>query len=478
MRRVPAARQRHVPRSARRRLTAPEGVAAALANTVRAPADATLAIEVAEDVGRRLRDPAAVDESVESARRQQEARLVHWRPEGLWQGYAGLTLLSAALDAVAPGAGWDRVGHEQLARAGRGLEGRPARDVGLARGLSGVGFGTWALSRGGTRYARLLRTVDAALVGAVEARVSALLSARPHGVGVATFDVIAGLTGAGRYLLERREEPVLGRTLRSVLAALAYLSEEDGDGVPHWYTAPGLLTSNFLRASYPDGHVNLGLAHGIAGPLALLSLAMVAGVEVEGQREAIGRAASWLERSRLHDEWGVTFPAVVSIGGRVADGGADEGHGAAAPAPPSRSAWCYGAPGVARALWLAGTATGCAAYRDLALEAMGAVYRRPPPARRIDSPTLCHGVAGLLQVTVRFRDDVGAPGFDAAAHDLTAQLLGAREPASRFGFRNLEPNGGRVDHPGMLDGAAGVALALLGAAGPIEPAWDAVLLLS
>ncbi|MEV6414299.1 lanthionine synthetase LanC family protein [Kribbella sp. NPDC051718] len=47
---------------------------------------------------------------------------------------------------------------------------------------------------------------------------------------------------------------------------------------------------------------------------------------------------------------------------------------------------------------------------------MAAVYRRPWSARQIgDSPGLCHGVAGLLQITLRFADDTGEPVFTEAA---------------------------------------------------------------
>jgi len=109
---------------------------------------------------------------------------------------------------------------------------------------------------------------------------------------------------------------------------------------------------------------------------------------------------------------------------------------------------------------------------------MLAVGARPVAARRIDSPTVCHGVAGLLAITLRFAADTGRAEFERAATDLVRQLVAAFEPESTFGYRNLEPSGGRVDHPGLLDGAAGVALALLAATTAVEPRWDRVLLLS
>ena len=144
----------------------------------------------------------------------------------------------------------------------------------------------------------------------------------------------------------------------------------------------------------------------------------------------------------------------------------------------SRAAWCYGTPGIARALWLAGTARGRSEWCNLAIDAMAAVYRRPMPDRQITSPTFCHGVSGLLQVTLRFANETGLPLFEEAAQDLTKWLLSAFEPDAIMGFRNWEPGGTRVDQPGLLEGAAGVLLTMLAAATDVEPSWDRAFLIA
>jgi hypothetical protein len=107
-----------------------------------------------------------------------------------------------------------------------------------------------------------------------------------------------------------------------------------------------------------------------------------------------------------------------------------------------------------------------------------AVHRRPVAARQIDSPTFCHGVAGLLQVTLRFAHDTRRPRFVQAAADLVGQLLAQYRPESPLGYASLEPGGRAVDQPGLLDGAPGVALVLLAASTDVEPVWDRLFLLS
>ena len=109
---------------------------------------------------------------------------------------------------------------------------------------------------------------------------------------------------------------------------------------------------------------------------------------------------------------------------------------------------------------------------------MEAVYRRPAETRRIGCPTFCHGVSGLLQVTLRFAHDTGRPAFFEAARTLTERLLELYEPDGLLGYRNVEPGGTGSTNLGLLDGAVGVMLALLAASTDVEPAWDRAFLLS
>ena len=90
----------------------------------------------------------------------------------------------------------------------------------------------------------------------------------------------------------------------------------------------------------------------------------------------------------------------------------------------------------------------------------------------------CHGVAGLLAITLRFAADTGLQIFVEQADRLTHQMLDRFQPESLLGFRNIEYDNNETDQPGLLDGAAGVAIVLLSASTGIEPVWDRAFLLS
>jgi hypothetical protein len=133
---------------------------------------------------------------------------------------------------------------------------------------------------------------------------------------------------------------------------------------------------------------------------------------------------------------------------------------------------------VAAALRLAGEALGHDGHRDLAVAALRAALARTDQGRAVGSPTFCHGQAGLLAVTASFARATGDPGFARAAAAMAARLLDRFDPAAPLGYRDLEAGGRAVDQPGLLTGAPGVALALLGATSPAEPAWGRLFLVA
>jgi hypothetical protein len=120
-----------------------------------------------------------------------------------------------------------------------------------------------------------------------------------------------------------------------------------------------------------------------------------------------------------------------------------------------------------------------AAFRELSIAAMEAVYRKPIAERHIAAPTFCHGMAGLLQITLRFAHDTGLAVFHEAGRALVEQLIAQYEPDSLLGFRDIEqPGDTRAEQPGLLMGATGTALVLLAAATAHEPTWDRLFLLA
>ncbi|MDT0353142.1 lanthionine synthetase C family protein [Pseudonocardia charpentierae] len=430
--------------------------------------------DAARDVAGRIAAERCLEAAIEASTRQSTAEYVRWRPHTVAGGYAGTAILFGAADARWPGEGWDRAGHRHLAAAVAATETQPHVNPSLYTGLAGIGFAAQVLAGGRDRYRRLLTAVDAELIGQVDEIVDRLEVT--SGTSVGAFDAISGLSGIGAYLLTRRDEPAARAVLERLLSALGRLLRDEG--VPRRWHTPHRFLSPSMQRMNPHGNLNCGLAHGVPGPIALLAIAQREGVTAPHATEGLRVATRWLVDQRTDGVDGPDWPTTVGL----------DRAGGAVPPPasthrPSRATWCYGTPGVVRALWLAGTALDDPATCTLSVDTMRAVVARPAPERLITTPTFCHGTAGLLQIVTGFARDTGHPELVAAAAGLAAELAGQRDPAAALGYRDVEASGAAVDHPTLLDGAAGVALALLGATAPDRerdpgrPPWERLFLL-
>ncbi|NEB88925.1 lanthionine synthetase [Streptomyces anulatus] len=263
------------------------------------------------------------------------------------------------------------------------------------------------------------RVVDARLASAHRRQAAGTLP------DLAEWDLIRGLTGLAALLLSRRRPAPRLPAVLACLVALAHPTDGEVRVPPGWWSAVGPDGKEMA-----GGHGNNGMAHGVAGPLAVLSLALRAGVSVPGQEEAVGRFATWLDRHGTH-YWST-----------AAHLDAEQ----PAAAEPARQSWCYGQPGIARAQQLAALALGDPARRRAAEDTVAGILTDPRHLARITDSTLCHGWAGLLVLTRAVAADSPAPArFTPVIQDLRRRLAADWE---------------HLPKPGFMEGRTGAQLAL------------------
>lgn len=379
-----------------------------------------------------------------------------WWNQSLAKGAIGVALLHIERAHIDPDE-WHTAHAWLSAATSGGLS--AGTNANLFFGAPAAAFTLHAASGQQGRYRRALATLDASITRMTRQRLAAAHARvdRAERPRFAEWDLIYGLTGLGVHLLLRDQH---GPVLREVLSYLVRLTEPghvDGVAVPGWWTDTD--PSGGMSPGFPAGHGNFGMAHGISGPLALLSQAMRRGVVVNGQLEAVARTCWWLDSWRQDHDSGSWWPQWITLdelrSGRLKQVG------------PLRPSWCYGTPGIARAQQLAGLALGDRARQWLATRAMIGCLSDITQLRQITDNSLCHGWAGVLQTSWRVSQDAQDPGL--AAH-LT-------EIANRIAEK---PDTGAESYIGLLEGASGVALALHTAERDAPPAsgWDACLLIS
>ncbi|MEV7230937.1 lanthionine synthetase C family protein [Polymorphospora sp. NPDC051019] len=327
---------------------------------------------------------------------------------------------------------------------------------------TGAYFGAPALSvllhaagaDGVPRYGATLAALDAHLAIMVHRRADAAMNRidRRDDATFGEYDLFRGLTGLGAHLLHRAPGTSALERILVYLVALTKPNQRNGERFPGWWVSH----DPHLRQASGGGHANLGVAHGIAGPLALLAQAMRRQVTVAGHTEAITTILDWLDRWQQTTNSGPWWPQWITLSelrtGRPSSRG------------PHRPSWCYGTPGIARAQQLAGIALGDETRQRAAENALTACLSDPQQLRQIRDNSLCHGWAGLYQTAWRSAQDARTPAVLAhlphLAHHLCQERVGGEQQ-------------------GLLEGQAGRLLALHTAVhGAPRTGWDAYLLLN
>ncbi|MFF8913832.1 lanthionine synthetase C family protein [Streptomyces sp. NPDC015032] len=331
----------------------------------------------------------------------------------------------------------------------------------LYRGAPAVAY---ALHTAGHRaYRSALAELDRKIGPLVASRLSAARRRMDsgHPPRMREYDLIRGLTGLGAYLLSRGTGPdLLDGVLRYLVQLLQQPVTVEGNSLPGWWTLDS--PSGEPDARWPLGHGNFGVAHGVAGPVALLALCSRAGRTVPGQHEALIAACRLLEEwLRPLPDGGDAWPETIT---------ADGWRGG----PPSRAhlgrpSWCYGTPGIARSLQLAALACGRTDTQHCAEEALLACISHACQLDRLQDATVCHGWAGVCLTADR-----------AAADAASGSALPDRLSALCSAFTTHV-----AEHPlprdaGLLTGSDGILLTIhtLNPNHRVASGWETCLLLN
>jgi lantibiotic biosynthesis protein len=387
----------------------------------------------------RLADPATVGPSPDG----------RTRPQSLAGGAVGIALLH--IERAVSGHGDEALAHRWIRAAASEpvsighnsdpFHGAPALSFMLhtARPLGGY-------RRAYTSLHDATITLTRQRLAAAHARID-----RREPLPMYEFDLVHGLTGLALYLLHAHPDHPLSD---GVVSYITRLTEPlgDGTGMPPWWLPSGLAGTPDPK--FPEGHGNIGAAHGISAVIALLAYAIRHGHDTPAANDALADLTRWTDSHRQDDDAGVWWPGYVTAG---------------SDPTRHRPSWCYGTAGTARAQQLAGIAQNNTTRQRHAEDAMLAVLRDTTQRDRLTEIGLCHGKAGLLQSACR----IAAASTDQnRSAQLTPFIPGlAAELASQLAAEH--------DVPELLDGTAGAALALHSATtGTPVTNWDAFLALS
>jgi lantibiotic modifying enzyme len=347
-----------------------------------------------------------------------------WAPMRSLSGSSGYSLACMALAQATGDSAYEAAMHAFI-RSAASVPDRP--EIGLFSGVSGLRAVAAILTKIEPRYGNLVAQSDAYIE-------SELPGAPSQPQTYAAFDLICGWSGA--RLARCVDGPRKSDRLTDYIAWT--LSHKERSRCVH----P-------VREGEPE--IDIGMAHGVAGMLATLAITME---DIVSCSDVLAESGRWLQAQAVRRNQMLCWPAAVPF---------EDGH-------RFRSAWCYGTPGVASALFAVGARLRDEEMRRTAIEALLLLGARDTQEWIIDESNLCHGTMGNALVFA----SVGALSGEPTLGDIAARLV---EETIRDIQRNdgrclaVRDDGGRHDTYGELTGSAGVILGLLTLTNDFDSSW-------
>ena len=373
--------------------------------------------------------------------------------ENLFGGDLGVSLFFLYYYKLTQDTGHLDMAENLLSNAYDGVEANPSPTFTFASGISGL---SWA-----TEFSRAHEFIDIDtddILSDIDPMVSNYMFGEMER---GNYDYMHGSLGAALYFLKKELTPTIRENITTLIDQLSALDENGKQKWQYCYTAGQLEDST-----------NLGLSHGIPSILVLLLKAYQRNISPDKSKILIEAIVAFLLDNMQVPMIHKTYYA-YSVHGSDIEAAKD-----------TRLAWCYGDLGVCCALWQVAQVFDDAKLKAKVLEIITySATRKDLNENKVFDAGLCHGSAGIAHIFNRFYQDTNSEIFKEAALFWYNQTL--KLATFKDGLAGYKAWGGNAEQEhtyenctGLLEGIAGIGLALIAAVANFEPNWDECLLIS
>ncbi len=402
-----------------------------------------------------------------------DEQVIAWEPMSLDYGYPGLIVFFSEMDAYFPGAGWNEQIYKLVSLLIPLIKEKNHSNFSLFSGLTGACFAIQIAAKQDSIFNKLdhqLCLLLAEEVGKYYCTSLDEFAELGHQPIPFQYDAITGIGAFLAYFLNYKHIPQVEHLIRRLLKYLVNLSKPiqvEGSLVPGWYLSPYDLfyqkslpnfVSETLFQQYPKGFFELGMAHGIAGCLASLSKCLLAGIEIEGQREGVKRIASWLLGTcQSVDQTRLVWPKKLGFSSK-------NPYSIAVEKLEIIDAWSHGSPGIFHSLILAAKALKEKNIGRRCILGLQEVAKRAKQSS--NNLPFCYGISGTLTILQCAALSEEKACFREGIEGIVKQILENYSVNFPFGFKcvapaNREEDFRMIDNPGLATGSIGILLSLL-----------------
>lgn len=352
---------------------------------------------------------------------------------------------------------WKKIVHEYMQLANIQLLETDRINISLYSGITNFAFSTYMISQECGLYKKSVEKLNNIIVKEVYSWLNII---NKDGVKTDNYDVISGVSGVAAYLLFFEDEHIKNciREINKYLIEKIILEkEQNGYKIPGWYIKPEDVNIED-KENYETGLFNLGLAHGICSPLAVLGLSRKLGITVTNQKNAIDYILETLNKLKIEENNSIFWNEMISFDGFINFNKNSYTYG-------SRASWCYGTPGISRSMYIASESIERKDISNLAEKAFAKMCNKNNINKwMLNSPTLCHGYSGILSIALLMVSDTGSEvNIDAIKHSID-RIIEFYDIDNKYLFINIEGYDDYIKYEnniGFLSGSAGIILSLL-----------------
>jgi Lanthionine synthetase C-like protein. len=286
--------------------------------------------------------------------------------------------------------------------------------AGIIYGYCGIGYMLLELGKSGVNVDKLLTSINEIIYKILVRKLERVEKhLENYEVWYQDYDVLEGVSSSLRYIVEFRENDKFKYLINRIVQYLMTLTKFNKYNYPNYYLKPDKLDELRTRKN-PNGIIDYGVAHGLAGILSSLSIAKIHGVEVDGIEDCIMMLLQELKRSMKNIDGINYWPGIISIDNYLINN-FDQYN-------LNDYGWCYGVAGTARAVYLGGQACNKPEYMDIAIETFEQINLNIEQIN-INTYILCHGYSGLLIILNEMYLDTRIESIKKAADIIASKIL-------------------------------------------------------
>lgn len=273
-------------------------------------------------------------------------------------------------------------------------------------------------------------------------------------------DFLHGATGIAYYFYSRcKDNPNAYNVLQEYVNAISKTVIKEQELLK-------LATKDF-KAN--ETIYNISLSHGMSSIVSILSrIYTIEALRTENLKHLIEGMVNYILSQEIDkDKYGSYFPYLALECSKSIYG--------------SRLAWCYGDLGICTTIYQVGQIMNRQDWINKALEILSfsAIKRRSLEENLVRDACICHGAAGICQIFYRMWWNTRMKEFyDASDYWFNMTLSMSKFEDGFAGYKTWNRKDGYVNQSGILEGIAGIGLALTSYIQKTDPTWDECLLLS